>query len=139
MPRSRNVCVLVVGADPLAREQIVKPLRAERVAIVESSTFKEARALSRRVRFDAVVCAAELPDGSGLLLLDDIHAWTPTAALLVAAPGNGPDLFGRTYVYGFIELPATACVVQSMVRLAIDEAHLSETARQLPALRLVSA
>jgi DNA-binding NarL/FixJ family response regulator len=137
MARSRILSVLVVGADPLAREQVARELSARRMTIVESETRSAAEKLVRLIRFDAVICVDDLPDGSGLLLLDEVHSASPGTALLVAATSEAPELHLRPHVYGAIEVPAHGGAVQTIVDLAIDDALLTAAVRSLPRVRVV--
>jgi DNA-binding response OmpR family regulator len=82
---------------------------------VGASSLREAEALLRQQRFDLLVLDLELPDGSGLLLLEHLHEWAghPVPVLILSASETGEDVRRR--------------VEAALVKSRMSEEHIVET------------
>ncbi len=81
-----STTILVVDDVDTAREAIANSLRKDKYEVFEAGTLKEARALLEENRIDICVLDIQLPDGSGLSLLDEVPqmAWQPKCIVITA-------------------------------------------------------
>jgi DNA-binding NtrC family response regulator len=78
--------ILVVDDVDTAREAMAKSLRKDKYEVFEAGTLKEARAQLEENRIDICILDIQLPDGSGLSLLDEVPqmAWQPKFIVITA-------------------------------------------------------
>ena len=81
-----SATILVVDDVDTAREAIAKSLRKDNYKVLEAATLQEARTCLNEDRVDICVLDVNLPDGSGLSLLDEVAnmPWQPKFIVITA-------------------------------------------------------
>ncbi len=81
-----SATILVVDDVDTAREAMAKSLRKSDYEVIEAGTLKEARTALEQNNADICVLDIQLPDGSGLSLLDEVvnMAWQPKFIVITA-------------------------------------------------------
>jgi two-component system, NtrC family, response regulator AtoC len=81
-----SATILVVDDVDTAREAMAKSLRKSKYEVIEAGTLKDARKALEQNNADICVLDVQLPDGSGLSLLDDVvtMAWQPKFIVITA-------------------------------------------------------
>lgn len=81
-----SATILVVDDVATAREAIAKSLRKDNYEVLEAGTLQEARNCLNENRADICVLDIQLPDGSGLSLLDEVAhlPWQPKFIVITA-------------------------------------------------------
>ena len=148
-PRPHPFTAMVVAADALLRAAMGQQLRAmgaREVSEAASAAEARARAFATGVR-DLCVVEAGLPDGSALLLLDDLrrHGWAHALLLshaddpflVRAAVSGGVRGFLLAHTPGTGETPSSPAIALRPRTQGNRTASLS--ARELEVLRLVAS
>lgn len=81
-----SATILVVDDVDTAREAMAKSLRKSKYEVIEAGTLKEARTALEENSADICVLDVQLPDGSGLSLLDEVAnmVWQPKFIVITA-------------------------------------------------------
>jgi DNA-binding NtrC family response regulator len=81
-----SATILVVDDVDTAREAIAKSLRKDNYKVLEAATLQDARTCLNEDRVDICVLDVNLPDGSGLSLLDEVAnmPWQPKFIVITA-------------------------------------------------------
>jgi len=106
---TRNL--LIVEEDDSLREQLSRSMKRRGFRAYEAKTVKEAMEVVARVRPNVAILDVNLPDGSGLGLVEEISLRNPNArSIIFTGYGNIPAavLATRLGAYDFIAKPATA-------------------------------
>ena len=135
-PRER---VLIVDDDPSITMLLSRILQAEGYLCTSAGTIGDAKMTLRRSHFDVMLCDVQLPDGSGLDLVEKAIAHDDELAALVVS-GLDEVALGdhalRIGAYGYIVKPFTANDVLIGVLGAI--AHRRREVRAREAIREAS-
>jgi putative two-component system response regulator len=135
-PRER---VLIVDDDPSMTMLLSRILEAEGYRCMSAGTIGDAKMTLRRSHFDVMLCDVQLPDGSGLDLVERAIAHDDELAALVVSGLDEVELGDhalRIGAYGYIVKPFTANDVLIGVLGAL--AHRRREVRAREAIREAS-
>lgn len=81
-----SATILVIDDSDTAREALASSLQKEGYEVLEASTLAEARVFLSENRADICILDIRLPDGNGLMLLDEVaqHNWQPKFIVITA-------------------------------------------------------
>ena len=132
--------VLVVDDDPSIALLLARILEHEGYSCVRAGTIEEAKTRLGEDAFDVMVCDVQLPDGSGLDLVEDAIARHERMAALVVSALNEVSAGDRALqigAYGYIVKPFSANDVLIGVLGALS--HRRRELRAREAIREASA
>jgi len=117
--------VLVVDDDPLVRSMLSDVLKDWGYRSMEAGTVTEALELFRKQRPAAILLDLELPDGSGISVLNKVKRSSPeTVVIVVTGHGTLDSAFdaGARRASGFVTKPIDQPQLRRMLQRAL-EAH----------------
>jgi two-component system response regulator RegA len=76
-------CLLLVDDDEVFRERLARALRERRYDVVTAGDHAAALAAGRDRRLDYAVVDLRMPSGTGLALIEPLHALAPEARIVV--------------------------------------------------------
>ena len=129
MRRMHPPAVLAVHPDRVRLEQLREILSQGGYRVLTTRTAGLAVELLSGLQVRCVLAAEDLREGTGMDLLERVHARTPHAALVLL--GDEPDLEGHPHVFGWLPEDCEAGALLGMVQLAMHQALLDTSARRL--------
>ena len=112
-------CVLLVEDDPVSAGFLVDALTALPVRAVLAGTLADAIALASRHPFDLLLLDANLPDGSGMVLLQRLRQHGLHAVALAHTADTDPGLHAALREAGFLDVlpkPLTVARLHAALR-----------------------
>jgi DNA-binding NtrC family response regulator len=128
MRRKTLPAVLVVHPDRIRLEQLRELLgTGYRVLVARSAEL--ALELLSGLHVRCVLACEKLGERTGMDLLEEVHGRSPHTALVLL--GDQPDLEAHPHVFGWLPEDADPAALTGMVHLAVQQALLDASARQL--------
>ena len=126
---SSQATVLVVDDDATFRGTLAEAVDAWGYRPLEAATLAETLTIVEHQRPSAVLLDVQLPDGSGIYVLDQLKKRSPQLVIIIITGyGRHNDAFeaGLRHAYGYVTKP----VDQAELRSMLDEALKDRTVRE---------
>ncbi len=129
MRKATLPAVLAVTPDRIRLEQLRELLGTGgyRVLVARSATL--ALELLSGINVRCILASENLGDRTGMELLEQVHERSPHTALVLL--GDQPDLENHPHVFGWLPDDSDPAALLGMVDLAVQQALLDASARQL--------
>lgn len=113
--------ILIVEDDKALSEGIALSLRAENITFVQAYTLEEGRRGYREGSVDLVLLDVNLPDGSGLSLLEEIQKKGETPVILLTANDLETDIVSGLLAgaQDYITKPFSLAVLRARVQVQL--------------------
>ncbi len=128
--------ILIVDDEEDIRTSLESILREEDYIVASTGSAAEALALVRDVEYDAVLLDIWLPDGDGLIVLDQIRAMkspAPPEVIIISGHGTIESAVRATKLgaYDFLEKPLTLDRTLLLLKNATEARQLRRDNREL--------
>lgn len=118
--------VLIVEDEPELRRALRRMLTAAGHSVLEAGTSRDAEKALGRAHFDVVLLDVNLPDGSGLDLLDGIRSSNKTTGVVVLTASNTTQDMREALRRGataYLHKPVDALTLEAQVAMALSSAR----------------